>query len=828
MKQKNIINNIVLIATLFFALFNSGVGEASYSAEFNDDGISQIVLDGRTNHIVGMHMDVLEDKNTTLSINAVTSAEHSGNFHPFRKQFANWGFTTSAYWYRTVIVNPSDEPQDLILEQTTSWIDSIKLYTSGSESGQEFSVVHVGDRLPFNQRPIKHHDFLLPITVEAGESLPIYIRIESRAAVITPLVLWERDAFSHHDSSIAYYFGAFLGILAIMFVYNLFLFLTLKDSNYLYYIIFILSVTMVFATSKGLTFMYLWPDDPGFIERVQTAGLSFFQLGGILFAKNFFDTNSKLPRFNVLFLFLIVVHSLIIFLASIVEDVIPLANISLGMVQLNAVILLATGLQAWRKGNRTARYYLAAWSLSVIGVVITALTLLGVLNYNFFLYNATFIGALLDVAFLSFALADRINLLRSEKDHARQLVHKTLRKTKNELESKVATRTADLRAAKETADHASSVKSEFLSNMSHELRTPLNSILGFAQLLESDRTPSLSQTQQENVEHIISSGSHLLCLITDILDFSRIEAGKLTVSMESISLRDILDDTLQLTASLADEHSVTLRDKTPASDFCFVNADATRLTQVIINILTNAIKYNKRGGKVFLDSVISNGEVEINIRDTGQGISGDKINKVFQPFERIDADKKGIEGTGIGLAITKHLITLMNGSIGVSSSLGKGSTFTLKLALCDSLPVYTDKSPFSETSEELTFPTEQHKILYVEDNILNQKLMHHIFSRHENIELIIADCGLKGIEIAKTSKPSMIIMDIRLPDISGFRALKLLRSMKETESIPVIAVSANATVEDLEKGLNAGFIDYIEKPVDIPKLMSAVAHRLQR
>ncbi len=299
----------------------------------------------------------------------------------------------------------------------------------------------------------------------------------------------------------------------------------------------------------------------------------------------------------MLFLFLIVVHSLIIFLASIVEDVIPLANISLGMVQLNAVILLATGLQAWRKGNRTARYYLAAWSLSVIGVVITALTLLGVLNYNFFLYNATFIGALLDVAFLSFALADRINLLRSEKDHARQLVHKTLRKTKNELESKVATRTADLRAAKETADHASSVKSEFLSNMSHELRTPLNSILGFAQLLESDRTPSLSQTQQENVEHIISSGSHLLCLITDILDFSRIEAGKLTVSMESISLRDILDDTLQLTASLADEHSVTLRDKTPASDFCFVNADATRLTQVIINILTNAIKYNKRGGE---------------------------------------------------------------------------------------------------------------------------------------------------------------------------------------------------------------------------------------
>ncbi len=303
MKQKNIINNIVLIATLFFALFNSGVGEASYSAEFNDDGISQIVLDGRTNHIVGMHMDVLEDKNTTLSINAVTSAEHSGNFHPFRKQFANWGFTTSAYWYRTVIVNPSDEPQDLILEQTTSWIDSIKLYTSGRESGQEFSVVHVGDRLPFNQRPIKHHDFLLPITVEAGESLPIYIRIESRAAVITPLVLWERDAFSHHDSSIAYYFGAFLGILAIMFVYNLFLFLTLKDSNYLYYIIFILSVTMVFATSKGLTFMYLWLMIRALSKEYRRRDSAFFSSAAFFSPKTFLTPTANFPALMCCFFF---------------------------------------------------------------------------------------------------------------------------------------------------------------------------------------------------------------------------------------------------------------------------------------------------------------------------------------------------------------------------------------------------------------------------------------------------------------------------------------------------------------------------------------------
>ncbi len=228
------------------------------------------------------------------------------------------------------------------------------------------------------------------------------------------------------------------------------------------------------------------------------------------------------------------------------------------------------------------------------GVVASALTLLGVLNYNFFLYNADIHRC---ATGCRLSLADRIHLLRKEKDHARLQVQKTLRKAKDELESKVAMRTADLRAAKETADHASMVKTEFLSNMSHELRTPLNSILGFAQLLESDEKPSLAPMQKENVEHIITSGTHLLSLITDILDLSRIEAGRFSISMECVSLRDILDNTLQLAANLAYEHDIILHDNTPANDFCFVHADTTRLTQVILNILTNGIKYNKPGGR---------------------------------------------------------------------------------------------------------------------------------------------------------------------------------------------------------------------------------------
>ena len=806
-----------LLALLFSGL---ALGDSGHL-----QGYSHITLDGRDAYIVGMHMDVLKDETATLEIEQITSPAQAEAFTPHRKQFANWGFTNAAYWYRTVIVNHSDKPREMMLELTTSWIDSIRLYTPDRERGEGYTVIQTGDHLPFEQRPVQHHDFLFPIIVEAGESLPLYLQIKSRAAVITPLMLWENDAFNHHDRAIAYYFGAFLGILVIMFIYNLILFFNLRDLNYLYYVLFIASVALVFSTSKGLTYMYLMPDNPLLTEKIQIAGLSFFQLSGILFAKNFFETHRRLPRFNRLFLFLIAGHSLIILLALGLTDIIPLANISLTMVQLNAVILLATGLQAWRQGNRTARYYLVAWSLSVLGVVVTALILLGVLNYSLFLYNATFIGVLLDVAFLSFALSDRINLLRTEKDQARLQVTETLRKAKQELESKVAERTADLIAAKEAADHSSRVKTKFLSNMSHELRTPLNGILGFAQLLETDNRPALSAVQQENVDHIMTSGTHLLSLITDVLDLSRIESGKLSVTLGSVELRSVLDHSLQLVAGLARKQEVVLEDRTPARDFCSVTADTTRLTQVLLNILTNAIKYNYRGGRVVVSATLKQAGVEISINDAGPGIAKEQIDRIFDPFERIDSDRRGIEGTGIGLTISKHLMTLMNGSIGVSSIPGEGTTFTLRLALSHQAVDAIEATPPAEALRP--FPTDQHTILYVEDNTLNQKLMRHIFARHKNINLVIADCGLQGVELAKTIKPSMIIMDIRLPDISGFEALAHLRSVKETSTIPMIAVSANATAEDLRKGEMAGFTDYIEKPVDIQRLMATVSRCIQ-
>lgn len=373
--------------------------------------------------------------------------------------------------------------------------------------------------------------------------------------------------------------------------------------------------------------------------------------------------------------------------------------------------------------------------------------------------------------------------------------------------------------SREEAVRASQAKSQFLSQMSHELRTPLNAILGFAQLLELN---SLTAAQLDDVREIMKAGNHLLELINEILDLSRIENNKIQVTMGEVDVATLMNECLSLVQPLAEAKRVKLL--WPSIRHIQVKADRTRLKQAFINILNNAIKYNVDGGTVAVRWSISERVLRLSVADTGYGIPESEQATIFQPFHRLP-QHHGIEGTGIGLTITKQLIELMEGRIGVKSELHRGSEFWIELNLtADSMADKAESSfeAAAEPAEEAQPEPHLFHVLYVEDNPANLMLVARIFSGHPHIRLLSAPDATRGIEMARAHRPHLILMDINLPDMSGFEAFGQLQTIEEVKHIPVIAVSANAMPSDLKQGEALGFKTYITKPINVPSFMENI------
>jgi PAS domain S-box-containing protein len=381
--------------------------------------------------------------------------------------------------------------------------------------------------------------------------------------------------------------------------------------------------------------------------------------------------------------------------------------------------------------------------------------------------------------------------------------------------------------ARRRAEDSNKAKSVFLSHMSHELRTPLNSILGFSQLLDMDQQNPLTADQKDSVEHISSSGKHLLTLLDEILDLAKIESGKLEISIEDINVGQIMKEVTELLSNQASKSQVTLHNQIESNNNIFLRADYTRLKQALLNLLSNAIKYNKENGDVFLSMVLQENEkLRITIVDTGIGIPEENLPYIFDPFDRLGLDNSQIEGTGIGLTITKRIVELMHGTIGVTSTLNKGSTFWVEFEMSDEtfaqLKQMEHNIHESTGNQDKEQQNQCNKVLYIEDNPNNMGLMRQILSKCSQFELLEAETAERGLEIAYAEKPDIILMDIGLPGMSGFAALEILKDKGLTNNITVIALSANATKEDIKKGKEAGFFDYLTKPIDIPKLIEVL------
>ncbi|HMJ94270.1 MAG TPA: ATP-binding protein [Thermoleophilaceae bacterium] len=372
------------------------------------------------------------------------------------------------------------------------------------------------------------------------------------------------------------------------------------------------------------------------------------------------------------------------------------------------------------------------------------------------------------------------------------------------------------REAQETADAANRAKSEFLSRMSHELRTPLNAVLGFGQLLEID---DLADAQRDAVGHILKGGRHLLDLINEVLDISRIEAGDLALSPEAVLAADLIQDAVDLIRPLADERGIQLVfDRTEACD-CYVLGDRQRAKQVLLNLLSNAVKYNRPRGTVAVSCERpSDTRVAISVADTGMGIPSERIGMLFTPFERLGAEQTGEEGTGIGLALSKNLAEAMGGTLGVDSSLGQGTTFTFDLPRVEG-PVqrYERLNGGIQPAAEPTAP--RHVVLHIEDNLSNLTLVERVLAQRAGIEVVAAMQGRLGLELAREHHPVLVLLDLHLPDMDGEQVLQRLRDDPATASIPVVIVSADATPGRVQRLVSSGAVGYLTKPIDVRELL---------
>ena len=391
-------------------------------------------------------------------------------------------------------------------------------------------------------------------------------------------------------------------------------------------------------------------------------------------------------------------------------------------------------------------------------------------------------------------------------------------------------RALELQHEREQSEMANRAKSKFLSSMSHELRTPLNAILGFGQLLEFSSNPPLTEEQKDSVNHILQGGHHLLDLINDVLDLSKIESGRIDLSMEPLIIKDIMPSCVSMAESMAAKYDVSVVDKINYDDLARFKGDYTRVKQVILNLLSNAVKYNRPGGIVTVTSTLtSDAMLRLNITDTGRGIPEDKRNHLFLPFDRLGAEASNIEGTGIGLSITKQLMELMGGSINFEPAKGGGSTFWLEFSTVqDNGSEHKKRLEPQHERLESRNEFESQTVLYIEDNPANLRLIESVLSNVENLNLISTHTAELGLVMAENERPDLILMDINLPGMSGIEAIKILQDQVLTKDIPVIAISAAAMKHDIESALEAGVTAYLTKPINVRECLNMIEDALHR
>ena len=755
---------------------------------------------------------ILEDREKALTIDDVVFGEYADKFVHAEQYQQKSGFFATAKWLRIDVHNESGQ-EDWLLEFAFSLIDYIKIFSL--DGSRLIELEEGGSMFEFGHRKINHRNFIFHLEIDPNQTKTYYILVHAQGDAHPPIHIWNPEDFYVKSQFEFILLGIFYGVASVMVLYNLFLYFSLRMRSYLYYVLATTCAIIANLQNNGLGYQYMWPHSSVWNEMANPIFVSLACVFILMFVRSFLETDRYFPNFKWIAYGLMIFNGMVIGLLIFYERSFAL-NVMLFSTSSTFIAVLSAAILCLLRGARQARFFIAGWSIYLIGITITIFATGSLLPYTSVAPYAAQIALGIEIVLLSLALADKINIMRAEKEKAE----------KEARESQAL--------ALESLENVNKLKDEFLAVTSHELRTPLNGIIGIAETLRDGAAGQVPENVRNQLSMIVTSGKRLANLVNEILEFVKLKNHELKIAEKPVNLYDITNVVLTICQSLVKGKPVRLLNKISPST-PLVYADENRLQQILYNLVGNAIKYTE-AGEIAISSEQTVDFLKIIVSDTGTGIPLGEQKRIFEPFYQGSlAETSDYSGSGIGLSVTKRLVELHGGQLFLKSKVGEGTeiSFTLPYAAGEEAALASDRAaaaapfiyePISQevrTAEAASPPTKSGKILIADDEPVNLQVLKNQLAL-EGYEVIAVDDGEKAVEYFRHEAYDLLILDIMMPKMSGFEVCQHVRMKFSLMELPIIMLTAKNQVQDITASFEVGANDYLTKPCDKEELLARV------